>query len=165
MIILGIDPGVATTGYGIIEQRSNKLKAIDFGCITTEARINFPQRLKIIHQKLKKIIKKHKPSVAAVEDIFFAKNSKTALKVGAARGVILLTIIQSKIPILEPTPLQIKQGLTGYGQASKQQLQKMVAKILNLKKIPKSDDAADALGVAICCRQTPIPSNSRHNFC
>ena len=153
MIILGIDPGFAATGYGIIEQDKNELKVIDYGCIRTKAKTNFPERLKKIYQQLKKIIKKYKPSVAAVEDIFFAKNRKTALKVGSARGVILLTLVQSKIDIFEPTPLQVKQGLTGYGRASKQQLQKMVARILNLKNVPKPDDAADALAVAICCRQ------------
>lgn len=151
MIILGVDPGFAITGYGIIEQEGNKLTAIDYGCIRTEAKTNFPERLKKIHQELREIINKYKPAAVAVEDLFFAKNTKTALKVGAARGVILLTLIQSKINIFEPTPLQVKQGITGYGRASKKQIQKMVARILNLKTIPKPDDAADALAIAICC--------------
>ncbi|TSC95460.1 MAG: crossover junction endodeoxyribonuclease RuvC [Parcubacteria group bacterium Athens1014_10] len=150
MIILGIDPGIATTGYGIIEQDRNGIKLIDYGCIKTEAKNDFSERLKKIHQELKKIIKNCKPSAVAVEDIFFAKNSKTAIKVAEARGVILLTVIQLDIPLYEFTPLQVKQGLTNYGQAPKRQLQKMVAKFLNLDKIPQPDDAADALAIAIC---------------
>lgn len=150
-IILGIDPGVATTGYGIIKVLGNKNQIIDYGCIITSPQKSFNQRLEKIYKELKKIIKKNKPDKIAVEELFFCKNVKTALKVGQARGVMLLTSIQEKIPLREFTPLQIKQSVTSYGKADKKQVQEMVKIILNLKNIPKPDDAADALAVAICC--------------
>ncbi|HEX9664439.1 MAG TPA: crossover junction endodeoxyribonuclease RuvC [Patescibacteria group bacterium] len=150
-IILGIDPGVATTGYGIIEKIVSQLTLIDYGCILTKAKTPLPERFQTIHQELKKIIKKYNPSVVAVEELFFFKNVKTALIVGQARGVVLLTAIQKNLPVYEYTPLQVKQATTTYGRADKQQVQQMVKAILNLKEIPKPDDAADALAVAICC--------------
>ena len=149
MIILGIDPGTAIIGYGIIE-RQKTLKAIDYGCIKTSAKNNTAERLKILYQELNKIIKKHKPDLLAVEDIFFFKNAKTAIKVSQARGVILLAAAKLKIPVYEPTPLQIKIATVGYGRAEKQQVQKMVQQLLRLKTMPKPDDAADALAIAIC---------------
>ena len=152
--IMGIDPGIATTGYGIIKYKANKIVAVDYGCIITSPKLSFSERLKKIHSELKKIIIRYHPSRIAIEELFFAKNVKTALKVGEARGVILLTVIQSKIPIFEFTPLEVKQAITGYGRASKQQIQKMIKILLNLKEIPKPDDAADALAIAICCGQT-----------
>lgn len=151
VIILGIDPGVAITGYGIIKKQGQKLSLLDYGCIFTEATTPNNQRLNIIHQQLKKIIRKYKPKVTAVEELFFCKNVKTALKVGQARGVILLTAVSHNLPTHEFTPLQVKQAITGYGRADKKQIQKMVQVLLNLKKIPKPDDAADALAIAICC--------------
>lgn len=158
MVILGIDPGLATTGYGIIkfEIRNSKFEIIDYGCIKTSATLSFARRLEIIYKELDNLIKRHKPNKIAIEKIFFAKNVKTAMQVGEARGVVTLVAIQNKIPIFEFTPLQIKQALTGYGQASKEQIQKMVRTILNLKEIPKPDDAADALAAAITCAETKI---------
>ncbi len=153
-IILGIDPGLASTGWGIIKKGGSRLALIDFGCISTLPQSQFPKRLKEIHGALKKIIRKYQPSRLALEELFFAKNVKTALKVSEVRGVIQLTAIQSHLPIIEFTPLQIKQALVGYGRADKNQIQKMVKLHLNLQEIPKPDHAADALAVAITCAQT-----------
>lgn len=150
MIILGIDPGTAITGYGIIE-KGRKLELIDYGCIKTSADLSTAERLDKMYKELKILIRKYKPEIAAVEDIFFFKNLKTAIKVSQARGVILLAIAQSKIRVVEYTPLQIKQAVACYGRAEKLQVQKMVKAILGLEEIPKPDDAADALAVAICC--------------
>ncbi|MFA4941756.1 MAG: crossover junction endodeoxyribonuclease RuvC [Patescibacteria group bacterium] len=149
-IILGIDPGLADTGYGVIEREKNgKLTCLEYGTIKTPAKENLDARLEMINSKLDKIIKKHKPGLIAVEELFFCKNVKTALVVGQARGVILLTARQNKIPMVEATPLQVKQAVSAYGQASKLQVQKMVKLLLNLKELPKPDDAADALAIAI----------------
>jgi len=150
MIILGIDPGTAATGFGIIK-KNRELKPIDYGLITTPADLSTAERLNRLHNELHLLIKKHKPDIVAVEDIFFFKNLKTVIKVSQARGVILLTAAKSKIPIFECTPLQVKQAITSYGRAEKIQVQKMVKVLLDLKEIPKPDDAADALAVAICC--------------
>jgi len=157
MIILGIDPGTAITGYGVIEKlkvQSQKLKVIDYGCIKTTADLSTAERLAKLYEELDALIKKYKPGIVAVEDIFFFKNLKTAIKVSQARGVILLTIAQNKIPVAEYTPLQIKQAVACYGRAEKIQVQRMVKILLNLEEIPKPDDAADALAVAICCAHT-----------
>lgn len=158
MIILGLDPGVASTGWGVIKSKNNppsdEWQVISYGCIKTAPHYPQHQRLKVIFEQTTKLIKKYRPSLIAVEELFFYKNAKTALKVGEARGVILLTVIQSKIPFEEFTPLQIKQAITGYGRAQKHQIQKMVQVLLNLKNIPQSDDAADALAVALCSSQT-----------
>jgi len=154
MTILGIDPGTATTGFGIIKKlkiRGEKLKVIDYGCIKTAANLSTAERLKRLSLELNLLIKKCKPDIVAVEDIFFFKNLKTAIKVSQARGVILLTAAKSKCIIEEFTPLQVKQAVACYGRADKTQVQKMVKTLLNLKQIPKSDDAADALAIAICC--------------
>jgi crossover junction endodeoxyribonuclease RuvC len=150
MIILGIDPGTAATGYGIIKKQK-ELKIIDYGCIQTSPQLSTAERLQKTHQQITKIIKKHKPNIIAIEDIFFFKNLKTVIKVSQAQGVALLAAGQKKIPVAEYTPLQIKQAVTSYGRAEKSQVQKMVKILLNLKEIPKPDDAADALAVAICC--------------
>ncbi|MCX6746023.1 MAG: crossover junction endodeoxyribonuclease RuvC [Candidatus Parcubacteria bacterium] len=148
-IILGIDPGVATTGYAFILEQTNCQEILDFGIITTSAKQPFPERLKYIHVSLTKLIKKFKPNIIAVEQLYFCKNVKTALLVGQARGVILLTAILNKLPLYEFTPLQVKQAVCGYGRAEKSQVQNMVKILLNLKKIPKPDDAADALAIAL----------------
>ncbi len=150
MIIFGIDPGVADTGYGIIKTDGQKLSCLDYGSIKTKAKTELGERLEIISKELDKIIKKHKPDLIAVEQLFFCKNIKTALVVGQARGVVLLTARQSKIPTVEFTPLQVKQAVSSYGQASKTQVQKMVKILLDLKEMPRPDDAADALAIAIC---------------
>lgn len=149
-IILGIDPGIADTGYGVIKKEGNKLLCLDYGSIKTSSKIEMPDRLETINSELNEIIKKYKPNLISVEQLFFCKNVKTALVVGQARGVVLLTAKQNKIKIIEFTPLQIKQAVSAYGKATKDQVQKMVKIILNLKTIPQPDDAADALAAAIC---------------
>lgn len=154
MIILGIDPGTATIGFGIIKKDKKTLGLIDYGCIKTSADLSTGERLSKLHKELNSLIKKYKPDIVAVEDIFFFKNLKTAIKVSQARGVILLTIAELKIPTFECTPLQVKQAVACYGRAEKTQVQKMVKTLLNLKEAPKPDDAADALAVAICCAHT-----------
>lgn len=151
MIILGIDPGVATTGYGLIKKTNQQLDYLEHGIISTSPKEEAPERLKKLYHQLENILKKTKPNIAVVEKLFFFKNLKTALPVSEARGVILLLLSQYKIPIVQFTPLEIKMGTCGYGRAQKQQVQKMVKEILKLEKIPKPDDAADALAAAICC--------------
>lgn len=153
MIILGVDPGTAKIGFGIIK-KTKKLTHINHGLITTPADLSTAERLNKLNKDLSALIKKYKPDIIAVEDIFFFKNLKTAIKVSQARGVILLTAIKSKAKIAEYTPLQIKQAVACYGRADKVQVQKMVKTLLELKEIPKPDDAADALAVAICCANT-----------
>lgn len=150
MVILGIDPGLAIVGYGVIECKGNKYKALDYGCIITDSKSLFPERLKIIYDELSSIIDKYNPEDMAVEELFFNKNVKTAIKVGQARGVGVLAGINKGLGIYEYTPLQIKQSITGYGRADKRQIQNMVKLLLNLKEIPKPDDVADALAIAIC---------------
>lgn len=157
MIILGIDPGTATTGFGLIEKNKSNLKLLKYGCVKTSANLSTAERLDKLYKELNSLIKKSKPDIAAVEDIFFFKNLKTAIKVSQARGVILLTIAKAKIPVAEYTPLQIKQAVACYGRAEKIQVQKMVKILLGLKEIPKPDDAADALAVAICCAHSIGP--------
>jgi len=157
MIILGIDPGTAITGFGLIKKDKSKLKLLNYGLITTPANLSTAERLDNLHKELSRLIKKSKPDIVAVEDIFFFKNLKTAIKVSQARGVILLTIAKAKIPVAEYTPLQIKQAVACYGRAEKIQVQKMVKILLGLKEIPKPDDAADALAVAICCAHSIGP--------
>ena len=153
MIILGIDPGLARMGYAFIEikKKGEKSKAINYGCIKTSPGLCAGDRLKKINNELNKLIKKYKPNVLAVESIYFFKNFKTAMPVSQAKGVILLTAAKKKIPVCEITPLQMKMAITGYGRAEKKQVQEMIKVLLNLKEAPKSDDAADALGVALCC--------------
>lgn len=149
--ILGIDPGIADTGWGVIEKDGQgNLTCLGYGLIKTKAKTEIASRLEIINKELNKIIKKYKPKLTAVEQLFFCKNVKTALVVGQARGVILFTSKQNKVPVVEFTPLQVKQAVATYGQASKIQVQKMVKILLNLDELPKPDDAADALAIAIC---------------
>lgn len=148
--ILGIDPGYGLTGYGAIETGRQKLTCLDYGVIQTAAGQSFKDRLNCLHRDLKKIIKKYNPDIVAVEELFFFKNVKTAMKVGHARGVIILTAVQAKKEVAEYTPLQVKQAVASYGRAEKKQMQKMVKILLGLRDIPRPDDAADALAVAIC---------------
>jgi len=151
MKILGIDPGIATTGYGFIENKGSNLCLVDYGCIITSPKISLPERLNTLFNELSKLIKKQKPDEVAVEEIFFAKNVKTAMIVSQARGVILLSCLKSGMKVInEYTPLEVKMALVGYGRAEKQQVQKMVTTLLNLKEMPKPDDAADALAIAVC---------------
>lgn len=150
MIILGIDPGIAIVGYGLIQCVGNSYKPIEYGCITTDSKLEFPERLKIVYDELSSIIDTYKPSELAIEELFFNKNVRTAIKVGQARGVEILAAVNKGLDIYEYTPLQIKQGIVGYGRAEKRQVQEMVKMFLNLREIPKPDDAADALAVALC---------------
>ena len=154
MIILGIDPGIATMGYGILNSEKGKIEAVDYGVVITPKEENTPVRLAMLEKGLNSIIEKYKPDEIAIEELFFNKNVKTAIVVAQARGAILLTCIKSCERLYEYTPLQIKQGLTGYGRADKNQIQQMVKILLNLKNIPKPDDAADALAVALCHAHT-----------
>ncbi|MCX7779223.1 MAG: crossover junction endodeoxyribonuclease RuvC [Patescibacteria group bacterium] len=155
MIILGVDPGLARTGYGIIKvlhrgRAKKSYQVIDYGCLITPLELSTHFRLKKIYHDFKKIVKKYQPDLCIVEELFFAQNAKTAMKVGEARGIILLTLAEKNIPLLSLTPLQVKMGLTSYGRASKKQIQKIVKLLLSLKKNPQPDDAADALALAIC---------------
>lgn len=149
MRILGIDPGLATVGYGIIDVEGNSFKAIDYGIITTDANLDLPNRLERIYNLLIELINKYQPVDLAIEELFFNKNVKTAITVGHARGVEILACKVMGVEIFEYTPLQIKQAITGYGRAEKNQIQEMTKILLNLEDIPKPDDAADALAVAL----------------
>ena len=148
MIILGIDPGIGRVGYGVINKVGSKLTAITYGCIETPKTDDHGLRLQMIKTDLGKIIREHKPEVIGIEKLFFQKNVKTAGVVGEARGVILLLASESGARVIEVGPGQVKQSLTGYGSADKNQIQQMVKMIFKLEKIPKPDDAADALAVA-----------------
>ncbi len=150
MIILGIDPGTAITGYGIIKKSGNKISVIKYGVIRTNSSQIFPERLKIIYENICLLIKDYNPGAVAIEQLFFNKNARTALSVGHARGVLILAAVNSAINVSEYTPLQVKQAVVGYGRADKRQVQKMVKSILGLQKLPRPDDAADALAIAIC---------------
>ncbi len=150
MIILGIDPGTATTGYGVIRCENGTLTYLKHGCIRTESSLCHSERLLQIYQDLLRLIKKFSPTVLAVEKIFFNINVKTAMSVGEARGTALLAGAASNIPVAEYNPLQVKMALVGYGKADKKQVQYMVQKVLGLDGLPKPSDAADALAVAIC---------------
>lgn len=149
-IILGVDPGIADTGYGIIKSEGSRLTCLSYGSIKTDKKLNLIDRLEILHIKLDKIIKEYKPDLVSIEQLFFNKNVRTALIVGQARGVALLTFKENGLKIVEYTPSQAKSAVSSYGKASKMQVQKMVKLILNLDKIPQPDDAADALALAIC---------------
>lgn len=152
MIILGIDPGTATTGYGVIEkQPTGQWKAVDFGVITTEKSQSDAERLHTLMHDITELLHHYKPHAAGVEKLFFEKNAKTAITVAQARGAVLLTLQTNKVPIYEFTPLQVKSTLTGFGKADKKQMQFMVKHTFKLRTIPKPDDAADALAIALCC--------------
>lgn len=148
MIILGIDPGIGRLGWGVIELKGSKSLCRGFGCFETKTEA-LESRLFKIHSFLTDLFKQYNPDQAGLEDLFFAANAKTALQVGQARGAILLCLAQAKIPVFSYTPLQVKQSLTGYGRATKTQIQLMVKSLLGLASIPKSDDAADALAIAL----------------
>ncbi len=162
MIVLGIDPGLATTGYGVIKSYNRKLELINFGCLLTKSGIPLSARLLTISQQTKQLILTYKPDIVVIEEIFFCKNVKTALQVGHVRGVIMLAAVEANCPVMEYTPLQVKQALTGFGRADKKQIQEMVKIFLNLKTIPKPDDAADALAITICHVHS---SKLNHNCC
>ncbi len=156
MKILGIDPGTATTGFGVIEVNGPKLKFIDAGVITTPPEITMPNRLSEIYACLTQLIAEHQPEVVVVEQLFFASNVTTAISVGQARGIVLLAAAVAGLPVAEYTPLQVKQAITGYGRADKKQIQEMVKMTLGLDGIPKPDDAADGLAIAITHAQQRV---------
>ena len=150
MRILGIDPGTATTGYGIIDIENDKTHVVNFGCITTKAGLPLEVRLKEIAEDMDSLIKNFKPDYAAVEEIFFSKNVKTAIAVAHARGVMIQKLNEHNVPLTSYNPMQIKQAVCSDGRAKKPQVQKMVQILLDLENIPSPDDAADALAIAIC---------------
>ncbi len=150
MIVLGIDPGIAIVGYGIIKYEGNKFCTIDYGAVTTSSSLELPDRLCIIYKEICELIELHKPDVIAIEELFFNTNVKTAIAVGHGRGVAILAGANAGIKVYEYTPLQVKQAVVGYGRATKSQVQQMIKAILCLDKIPKPDDVADALAIAVC---------------
>lgn len=150
MRILGVDPGYAIVGYGVIEAAAGRYGAIEYGAVTTRAGDDFGMRLKEIYEGMNELIRTLRPQAAAVEKLYFTNNKTTGIGVAEARGVILLTLAQAGVPLYEYTPMQVKQAVTGYGKAQKHQVQEMTARLLGLPGIPKPDDAADALALAIC---------------
>lgn len=154
MKILGIDPGYAIVGYGLIAHNNARFTPLDCGVLTTPQEMPFPKRLKTLYDAASLLIAQHKPDVLAIETLFFNTNVTTAIAVGHARGVLILAAENASVPVFEYTPLQIKQAITGYGRADKQQMQQMVKMLLGLAAVPKPDDAADALAVAICHGQS-----------
>lgn len=162
-IFLGIDPGFARTGYGIVIIEKGEILPINYGCVETSPKLTFDARLKQIHIEIKHVLEKYNPHYMCIEKLYFNNNAKTALEVGQARGVMLLTAFQHDMPIYEFTPTEVKQAITGYGKADKRQVQMMVQNLLKLKDIPQPDDAADALAIAWCgaCSKNLIDLNNR----
>lgn len=150
MRILGIDPGIAIVGFGILDYDGVKFTVVDYGAITSPAHTPVPDRIKMIYDDLSYVIDKYKPDQMAIEELFFNNNVKTAITVAQARGVLILAASNKHIPVFEYTPLQVKQAVVGYGRADKNQVQQMVKAILNLHEVPKPDDTADAVAIAIC---------------
>jgi crossover junction endodeoxyribonuclease RuvC len=150
VIVLGIDPGTAMTGYGIIERTGSHLRLIDYGCMETVPDRPLPERLLLIHEAIEGLIEEYKPVLVGVERLFFNKNVQTAFAVGQARGVVLLAAAQHGLPVFEYGPHEVKIAVTGYGRAPKDQVQRMVQIVLGMAVLPRPDDAADALAVAIC---------------
>jgi crossover junction endodeoxyribonuclease RuvC len=159
VIVLGIDPGTAALGYGIVDRTGAGLRAIDYGCLTTSADLPMPERLRRIHELVTELIETHHPAIVAVERVFFSKNAQTAFAVGQARGVVLLAAAQAGVPVREATPNEVKVGVTGYGRAEKGQVARMVTVILQLAEVPTPDDAADALAIAISCANAERPGD------
>lgn len=150
MIILGIDPGYAIVGWGVLNYQGNQFQVLDYGAITTEASMDIYQRFKAIHEDLNQIIERYQPDAMAIEELFFNSNRTTAINVAQARGVLVLSALNHDVPVFEYTPLQVKQAVAGYGRAEKQQVQQMTKMLLHLDSVPKPDDTADALAIAIC---------------
>ena len=153
MLILGIDPGYAIIGWGLIRYERGKYIPVDFGAITTNAGVPFNRRLEQIYDRLNELLDTHHPDVVAVEKLYFQTNAKTAIDVAQARGVTMLALQQHGVPVFEYTPLQVKSAVTGFGQAQKPQVMEMTKRLLRLKAVPKPDDTADALAIAICHAQ------------
>ena len=154
MIILGIDPGTAALGYGIVESTRGRVREVDHGCLETSPDTSLPQRLLAIHALVDELIASHEPAVVAVERLFFSKNVQTAFGVGQARGVVLLAAAQHGVPVREATPSEVKSAIAGYGAADKEQVQRMVQMVLGMAERPRPDDAADALAIAVWAANT-----------
>ncbi len=154
MILLGFDPGIAIVGYGVIDAQKTGITAVQYGVIRTEATLPLPQRLLEISRDVAELIRRFRPERASVEELFFNTNVKTAISVAHGRGVILTECMRAGLDISEFTPLQVKQSVVGYGRAEKKQVMEMTRVLLNLKEVPRPDDAADALAVALCCAHT-----------
>ncbi len=149
MRVLGIDPGLAIVGYGIIDFDGNKYKTVDYGVITTPAKTSYAKRIKMLYDSMVQLLDQYEIDEVAIEELFFNQNTTTAITVAQARGALVLAVMNKDIELFEYTPLQVKQSVCGYGRADKKQIQEMVQRLLNLKQIPKPDDAADALAIAI----------------
>ena len=158
MIVLGIDPGTAMTGYGLVERTGSRLRALDYGCLETPAGMPLPERLLLIQDGLIDLVETHRPDLVAVERLFFNKNVQTAFAVGQARGVALLTAARFGLPVHEYGPHEVKLAVTGHGRAEKIQVQRMVQVVLGLAVLPRPDDAADALAIAICLAHAHRPA-------
>ena len=154
MRILGVDPGYAIVGVGTVDYEGNRFRVVEYGAITTQAGEDMFDRLKKIYDEMMELLERVKPDAMAIEELFFQNNQKTAINVAQARGIIVLAAKNHGIPIFEYTPLQVKQAVVGYGKADKNQVQQMTKAILNLEKIPKPDDTADALAIAVCHAHT-----------
>ncbi len=150
MVVLGIDPGYAIVGWGVVCYARNTYNPLGFGAITTQANMSFNSRLEYIYTNIYRLLEKAKPNALAIEKLYFQNNQKTAINVAQARGVILLAAQQQKVPIFEYTPLQVKTVVTGYGKAKKPQVMEMTRRLLHLDSVPKPDDTADALAIALC---------------
>jgi len=157
MIILGIVPGTAAQGFGVLERTGSRLRAVDFGCLTTSPDDPLPTRLQAIHRLVADLVALHRPDVVGVERLFFSRNAQTALGVGQARGVVLLAVAEAGLPVAEATPSAVKVAVAGHGRAEKDQVGRMVATILDLDQVPTPDDAADALAIAIWCANSSRP--------
>ena len=161
MRILGVDPGYAIVGVGVVDYIGNKFNTVYYGAITTDSKMPFELRLKTIYDELSKIIDVYNPEFMSIEELFFNSNAKTAIGVGQARGVIILSAVNKGVPIFEYTPLQVKQAIVGYGRAEKNQVQQMTKAMLGLNSVPKPDDVADALAIAICHGHSYNPNIAR----
>ncbi len=150
MLVLGIDPGVAITGYSLLEGSAEEARLVASGVITTVSTFSLPRRLLALHEELSRLVARYRPDAAAAEELFFARNARTALMVGHGRGVALLTLAEAGLAVHEYTPLQVKQAVVGYGRATKEQVQEMIRLLLHLEAVPQPDDAADAVAVALC---------------
>ena len=150
MLVIGIDPGIATTGYGLVRDNADALQVVDFGVIETPAGLSLPKRLLLLHDQLKELLLLYQPESGAVEKLFFQRNVRTAMAVGQARGVAMLALAEVGLDVVEYTPLEVKQAVVGYGAAEKSQVQQMVRALLGMESVPRPDDAADALAIAIC---------------
>ncbi len=154
MLVLGIDPGVAITGYGLLTGPAEGARLVASGVITTSPTFSLSERLLVLHQELSDLIARYRPEVAAIEELFFGRNARTALAVGHGRGVTLLTLAEAGLTVHEYTPMQVKQAIVGYGLADKKQVQEMVRLLLHLEEVLRPDDAADAVAVALCHLQS-----------